>query len=97
MLLAFTILAIVIDNLLRPFLIRKQANIPLVLIMVGVIGGLTAFGLVGIFIGPMILSVTYTLMKSWLSDANQHFSAQEVLRRSPASTAQDAPAAAQAD
>lgn len=68
-LLGFTILAIVIDNLLRPFLIRKQANVPLVLIMVGVIGGLTAFGLVGIFVGPMILSVTYTLVKSWLSEA----------------------------
>lgn len=68
-LLGFTILAIVVDNLLRPFLIRKQANVPLVLIMVGVIGGLTAFGLVGIFVGPMILSVTYTLVKSWLADA----------------------------
>nr|WP_279379736.1 AI-2E family transporter [Acetobacter persici] len=69
-LLVFTILAIVIDNLLRPFLIRKQANVPLVLIMVGVIGGLAAFGLVGIFVGPMILSVTYTLVKSWLSETD---------------------------
>ncbi|MFT8590554.1 MAG: AI-2E family transporter [Acetobacter orientalis] len=68
-LLIVTILTIVIDNLLRPYLIRKQANIPLILIMVGVMGGLAGFGLVGIFIGPVILSVTYTLIKSWLSEA----------------------------
>ncbi|GEN03649.1 AI-2E family transporter [Acetobacter indonesiensis] len=68
-LLAVTILTIVIDNVLRPYLIRKQANVPLILIMLGVIGGLSAFGLVGIFVGPVILSVTYTLVKSWLAEA----------------------------
>ncbi|NHN90062.1 AI-2E family transporter [Acetobacter conturbans] len=65
-LLAITFLTIVIDNMLRPYLIRKQANIPLVLIMMGVIGGLAALGLAGIFIGPMLLSVTYTLIKQWI-------------------------------
>ncbi|WP_086555177.1 AI-2E family transporter [Acetobacter sp. DmW_043] len=65
-LMAITIVTIAIDNLLRPYLIRKQASIPLILIMVGVMGGLTGFGLIGIFIGPVILSVTYTLIKSWL-------------------------------
>lgn len=71
-LLCITIATIVIDNLLRPYLIRKQADVPLVLIMVGVMGGLAGFGLVGIFIGPVILSVTYTLIKSWLSDTKSH-------------------------
>ena len=65
-LMAITIVTIAIDNLLRPYLIRKQASIPLILIMVGVMGGLAGFGLIGIFIGPVILSVTYTLIKSWL-------------------------------
>lgn len=68
-LLVITVLTIVIDNVLRPYLIRKQANVPLILIMLGVIGGLSAFGLVGIFVGPVILSVTYTLVKSWLAEA----------------------------
>ncbi|MFT9399576.1 AI-2E family transporter [Acetobacter sp.] len=67
-LLCVTVLTIVIDNLLRPYLIRKQANVPLILIMLGVMGGLAGFGLVGIFIGPVILSVTYTLVKSWLAE-----------------------------
>lgn len=95
-LLVFTILAIVIDNLLRPFLIRKQANVPLVLIMVGVIGGLAAFGLVGIFVGPMILSVTYTLVKSWLSDAELPSSTEDTPLPSLPHTAQDAPHPAEA-
>lgn len=95
-LLAFTILSIVIDNLLRPFLIRKQANVPLVLIMVGVIGGLTAFGLVGIFVGPMILSVTYTLVKSWLSEADQHSLTEETPQTSLPPPAKDAPQSMQA-
>ncbi|MFT8719591.1 AI-2E family transporter [Acetobacter sp.] len=66
-LLGVTFLTIMIDNMLRPYLIRKQADIPLVLIMMGVIGGLAALGLAGIFIGPMLLSVTYTLIKQWMA------------------------------
>ncbi|GBR48026.1 transporter [Acetobacter pomorum DSM 11825] len=65
-LLAITFLTIFLDNMLRPYLIRKQADIPLVLIMMGVIGGLAALGLAGIFVGPMILSITYTLIKQWM-------------------------------
>lgn len=71
LLLVVTIITIIIDNVLRPFLIRKQADIPLILIMLGVIGGLGGLGLVGIFIGPLILSVAYTLTKSWISDSRQ--------------------------
>lgn len=57
-----------IDNLLRPWLIRKGADLPLLLIFAGVIGGLMAFGLLGIFIGPVVLAVTYTLMGSWIDE-----------------------------
>ena len=57
-----------IDNLLRPWLIRKGADLPLLLIFAGVIGGLMAFGLLGIFIGPVVLAVTYTLMGSWMDE-----------------------------
>lgn len=41
---------------------------PLLLIFAGVIGGLLAFGLVGIFIGPVVLAVAYTLMQAWTSE-----------------------------
>lgn len=58
-----------LDNILRPILIKKGADLPLLLIFAGVIGGLIAFGLIGIFIGPMVLAVTYTLANAWVHDA----------------------------
>jgi predicted PurR-regulated permease PerM len=66
----FTVWAIfvcTIDNFLRPVLIRKGANLPLLLIFAGVFGGLLAFGIIGLFIGPVILAVTYTLLRAWVS------------------------------
>ncbi len=66
-LLVVTIIAATLDNVLRPILIKQgAADIPLLLIFVGVIGGLIAFGLIGIFIGPLVLAVTHTLMRVWL-------------------------------
>lgn len=55
-----------IDNILRPILIKKGADLPLLLVFAGVIGGLIAFGLIGIFVGPMILAVAYTLLGAWI-------------------------------
>jgi predicted PurR-regulated permease PerM len=57
-----------LDNVLRPWLIRRGANLPLLLILAGVIGGLIAFGLVGLFIGPVVLAVTYTLLQAWVRE-----------------------------
>ena len=57
-----------LDNFLRPVLIRLGADLPLLLIFAGVIGGLLAFGLVGIFVGPVLLAVSYTLLDSWVAD-----------------------------
>jgi len=55
-----------VDNFIRPLLIKRGADIPLLLIFAGVIGGLMAFGIVGLFIGPVILAVTYTLLEAWV-------------------------------
>jgi predicted PurR-regulated permease PerM len=66
-LLVFLVVAGTIDNFVRPFLIRKGADLPLLLIFAGVIGGLIAFGIIGLFIGPVMLAVTYTLLKDWVS------------------------------
>ena len=60
-----------LDNVLRPMLIRRGADLPLVLIFAGVIGGLVTFGLVGIFVGPVVLAVTYTLLEQWVLDADR--------------------------
>jgi predicted PurR-regulated permease PerM len=68
-LLVVTVVVGTLDNVLRPFLIKKGADLPLMLIFAGVIGGLFAFGLIGIFVGPVVLAVTYTLLEAWMSDA----------------------------
>jgi predicted PurR-regulated permease PerM len=57
-----------LDNFLRPVLIKMGADLPLLLIFAGVIGGLFAFGLVGIFVGPVVLAVAYTLLEAWMGD-----------------------------
>ena len=56
------------DNFLRPLLIRRGADLPMLLILAGVIGGLIAFGLLGIFVGPTVLAVAYTLLNAWIDE-----------------------------
>lgn len=58
-----------LDNFLRPMLIKRGADLPLMLIFAGVIGGMFGFGLIGIFVGPVVLAVTWTLMLAWIEDA----------------------------
>jgi len=65
-LLAWSIVVVTLDNFLRPVLIKKGADLPLLLIFAGVIGGLVAFGIIGLFIGPVVLAMTYTLLGAWI-------------------------------
>lgn len=58
-----------LDNVLRPMLIRMGADLPTLLILLGVIGGLLAFGLIGLFIGPVVLAVSYRLLTAWMDEA----------------------------
>ncbi|MBN1141109.1 MAG: AI-2E family transporter YdiK [Deltaproteobacteria bacterium] len=67
-LLVLTIFVSTLDNFLRPVLIKRGANLPLLLIFAGVIGGLIAFGIKGLFIGPVVLAVSYTLLFTWVDD-----------------------------
>ena len=67
-LLVWSIMVGTVDNVIRPVLIKKGADLPLLLILTGVIGGLIAFGLVGIFIGPMLLAVSYRLLEAWVCE-----------------------------
>jgi predicted PurR-regulated permease PerM len=59
-----------LDNVLRPILIRRAVALPMVLILSGVLGGLIAIGAVGLFIGPVILAVTYHLLLAWIDQPN---------------------------
>jgi predicted PurR-regulated permease PerM len=63
----WAVFVLAIDNFLRPILIRKGVDLPLLLIITGVIGGLIGFGVIGLFIGPVILAVTFTLLRAWVS------------------------------
>lgn len=54
-----------VDNLVRPMVISSAARIPFLLVMFGVLGGLAAFGAVGLFLGPMILAVLLAVWQEW--------------------------------
>lgn len=54
-----------IDNVVKPLFISRGSALPLLLVFLGVLGGGLAFGFLGIFIGPTLLAVAYTLMKEW--------------------------------
>ncbi|NCH55608.1 AI-2E family transporter YdiK [Cronobacter muytjensii] len=58
-----------LDNVIRPVLIRMGADLPMVLILSGVIGGLIAFGMIGLFIGPVLLAVSWRLFSVWVREA----------------------------
>jgi predicted PurR-regulated permease PerM len=60
-----------LDNVLRPMLIRMGADLPMLLILSGVIGGMFAFGLIGLFLGPVVLAVSYRLISLWINDSGQ--------------------------
>jgi predicted PurR-regulated permease PerM len=80
-LLVWSILLSTLDSVLRPMLIRKGAHLPLLLLLAGVIGGLIAFGLVGIFLGPVVLAVGYTLLESWMAETDTSDDGVSVGRR----------------
>ena len=60
-----------VDNLIRPLVISSATQIPFLLVMFGVIGGLAAFGLVGMFIGPVIVAVLLAVWREWLENKVQ--------------------------
>jgi predicted PurR-regulated permease PerM len=55
------------DNLIRPYFIARGARLPFLLTMLGVLGGALAFGLLGVFLGPVLLAIGYTLVLEWSS------------------------------
>jgi predicted PurR-regulated permease PerM len=57
------------DSLIRPWFIARGAQLPFLLTILGVLGGALAFGLLGIFLGPVLLGIGYTLINEWARDA----------------------------
>lgn len=63
-----------VDNIIRPLVISSATQIPFLLVMFGVLGGLAAFGMIGLFLGPVILAVMLAVWREWLESATQQFS-----------------------
>ena len=59
-----------IDNVLRPILISNVTRVPFLLVLFGAIGGLAAFGLVGVFVGPALLGVAMAIWREWATPAD---------------------------
>ena len=57
-----------VDNIIRPMLITRGMSMPLTLVFLGVIGGLLAYGLIGVFLGPTLVAIAYTLLLAWLAE-----------------------------
>lgn len=66
-----------IDNIVRPLVISGATRIPFLLVLFGVLGGLAAFGLVGLFIGPVILAVLMAIWREWLAEKRSQSVADE--------------------
>jgi len=58
-----------VDNLIRPLVISSATRIPFLLVMFGVLGGLAAFGLVGLFLGPVVLAVLMAVWREWIEES----------------------------
>lgn len=54
-----------IDNFLKPYFISREGKLPFLLVFLGVLGGVLAFGFIGIFIGPVLLAIGFSLAKEW--------------------------------
>jgi predicted PurR-regulated permease PerM len=67
-LLAWALVVHISGPVVRPLLIRRGVDLPMVLIISGVIGGVVAFGAVGLFIGPVLLAVATSLLQSWMAE-----------------------------
>jgi predicted PurR-regulated permease PerM len=66
---AWTLFLGAIDNVITPWLMKKGVDLPMLLVFAGVVGGLMVFGIIGLFVGPVVLAVTYTLLDAWVTGA----------------------------
>lgn len=72
----FTVLAVLIsmsDGILKPLLLGRGVDIPMLVVLLGAIGGMLAFGILGLFVGAVVLAVSYKLMMAWLHADNSTF------------------------
>jgi len=64
---AYMVPAALMDNFLKPFVLSQGLPIPMLVIFIGVIGGTLTHGLIGLFVGPVVLAVAYELLRAWIA------------------------------
>jgi predicted PurR-regulated permease PerM len=69
---AWTIPVTLLDNVLKPIVLGRGAGVPMLVIFVGVIGGTLASGIIGMFIGPVVLALGYKLLSAWVLGGPEH-------------------------
>lgn len=69
LLVIWMVVACSLDNILKPLLIKRGADISLLLIMAGVIGGMLTWGMIGLMVGPVLLAVSWKLLSTWVEEA----------------------------
>jgi predicted PurR-regulated permease PerM len=65
-----------VDNFLKPFFISQGSHLPFILVFLGILGGVMAFGLLGIFLGPTCLAIAYAVFQEW-SSSDQELQSEE--------------------
>ncbi len=60
-----------VDNVIKPMIISRGSNMPFILVMLGVLGGVVAFGFIGVFLGPTLLAIGYALLSDWSKERNE--------------------------
>jgi predicted PurR-regulated permease PerM len=60
--------AMLVDNFLKPVLMARGLPVPMVVILVGVFGGVVAYGIIGLFVGPVLLGLAYELIRVWIGE-----------------------------
>ena len=74
--LVWSVLVALLDNVLKPLLMGRGSDVPIAVIFVGVVGGLFAHGLIGLFVGPVVLVLGYELFRAWLAGPDAVAAAQ---------------------
>jgi predicted PurR-regulated permease PerM len=57
-----------VDNVIKPLIISRGSNLPFILVMLGVLGGVVAFGFIGVFLGPTLLAIGFALLQDWSAE-----------------------------
>jgi len=71
----------VLDNILKPILLGRGVALPMAVIFIGAIGGFLAYGILGLFIGPVVLALGYTAVSAWLADVRADAATPATMQR----------------